>query len=52
MACRREMQTVVESCQHSRLNEIGQDFDKDGKLLRLVRCEHCGLLMREYLRAV
>jgi len=36
-------------CQHNMLREIGQDFDKDGRLLRLVRCKRCGLLMREYL---
>jgi hypothetical protein len=48
------MQTIVlemdaSSCQHGRVREIGQDFDKDGRLLRLVRCQACGLLMREYL---
>lgn len=37
------------SCQHGKVREIGQDFDKDGRLLRLVRCQICGLLMREYL---
>jgi hypothetical protein len=36
-------------CQHRRLREIGQDFDRDGILLRLVRCRSCGLLMRQYL---
>jgi len=36
-------------CQHSHVREIGQDFDKDGRLLRLVRCQDCGLLLREYL---
>jgi len=36
-------------CQHNRVREIGQDFDKDGRLLRLERCQRCGLLMREYL---
>ena len=40
------------TCQHSSLREIGQDFDKDGRLLRLVRCQKCGLLMREYLPAL
>lgn len=39
----------VDTCQHSKLHEIGQDFDKDGRLLRLNRCQQCGLLMREYL---
>lgn len=37
------------TCQHSRVREIGQDFDEDGRLLRLVRCRKCGLLMRDYL---
>jgi hypothetical protein len=36
-------------CQHGKVREIGQDFDKEGKLLRLIRCQDCGLLMREYL---
>lgn len=39
----------VNLCQHTEVHEIGQDFDKDGRLLRLNRCQHCGLLMREYL---
>jgi hypothetical protein len=37
------------ACQHSQVREIGQDFDKDGMLLRLMRCQQCGLLIREYL---
>ena len=36
-------------CQHNQVREIGQDFDEQGKLLRLIRCQRCGLLMREYL---
>ena len=36
-------------CKHDRSREIGQDFDEEGRLLRLVRCQKCGLLMREYL---
>ena len=47
------MQSLVlekkNECQHRKTREIGQDFDKDGRLLRLVRCQICGLLMREYL---
>jgi len=39
-------------CQHSRVHEIGHDFDKDGMLVRLIRCQQCGLLMREYLPMV
>jgi len=47
------MQTlVVEECSHITLGEIGQDFDKDGRLLRLIRCHQCGLLMREYLPSI
>jgi hypothetical protein len=42
----------VSACRHERSREIGQDFDKDGRLLRLVRCQKCGLLMREYLPAL
>jgi hypothetical protein len=41
-----------DTCQHGHVREIGQDFDKDGRLLRLIRCEKCGLLMREYLSIV
>jgi len=33
-----------EFCLHS---EIGQDFDQDGNVVRLVRCQGCGLLIRE-----
>jgi len=42
----------TEACAHSVVHEIGQDFDKDGMLLRLVRCQKCGLLMRQYLPTV
>jgi len=35
-------------CQHYRVREIGKDFDKNGSILTLERCETCGLLMREY----
>jgi hypothetical protein len=38
-----------ETCQHIDVHEIGCDFDKDGMLLRLIRCQSCGLLMRQYL---
>jgi len=40
---------IVEHCQHSQVREIGQDFDEEGRLLRMVRCQRCGLLIREYL---
>ena len=43
------LETKDVSCHHRKVREIGQDFDKDGQLLRLVRCQICGLLMREYL---
>jgi len=39
-------------CRHARQREIGHDFDKDGRLIRLVRCEKCGLLMREYIATI
>ena len=41
-----------ETCQHSEIHEIGYDFDKDGMLLRLVRCTRCGVLMRQYLPTI
>ena len=41
-----------DTCKHTNLHEIGCDFDKDGMLLRLIRCQKCGLLMREYLPMV
>jgi len=48
-----EMQSMVlkkrRLCQHEEVHEIGQDYDKDGSAVRLVRCQSCGLLMREYL---
>jgi len=39
-------------CRHHSVHEIGQDFDKDGRLLRLVRCRGCGLLMRQYIQTL
>ena len=42
----------AEVCQHAEVHEIGCDFDKDGMLLRLIRCQKCGLLMRQYLPMV
>jgi hypothetical protein len=42
----------VNLCEHEQVNEIGEDFDKDGRLLRLVRCRQCGLLMRIYIPSV
>ncbi len=49
----KNMQSLIgrksSSCQHIRIREIGQDYDEDGNALRLIRCQHCGLLMREYL---
>ena len=45
-----KLQTItVNVCQHSQVREIGEDFDKDGRLLRLIRCQGCGLLLREYI---
>ncbi len=47
------MQSLVfkkrNSCLHEEVHEIGQDFDKDGNPVRLVRCQRCGLLIRECL---
>jgi hypothetical protein len=53
IAGRVKMQSLVtENCQHGRVHEIGEDFDEEGRMLRLVRCQRCGLLIREYLLAV
>jgi hypothetical protein len=40
---------ILNSCQHEQVHEIGEDFDQHGRMLRLVRCIGCGLLIREYL---
>jgi threonine synthase len=32
------------TCQHNELREIGLDYDN---AVRLIRCQRCGLLMRE-----
>ena len=37
------------TCLHKEVHEIGRDYDKDGNSVRLVRCQRCGLLLREYL---
>jgi hypothetical protein len=51
-----DMQSVVLKrrglCQHEEVHEIGLDYDKDGNAVRLVRCQSCGLLMRECLPMV
>ena len=39
-------------CRHRQVHKIGEDLDMDGKLLKLVRCARCGLLMRTYLAYV
>ncbi|MGD0423289.1 MAG: hypothetical protein ABSA92_07505 [Candidatus Bathyarchaeia archaeon] len=39
------------TCGHHRQREVGQGFDEDGRLLRLARCQKCGLIMREYVPA-
>ncbi len=39
-------------CQHEWTREIGEDFDQDGRLLRLVRCLKCDLLIHQYLPTV
>ncbi len=44
-----DLNPVASSCQHRQVHEIGEDFDKEGRLLRLARCQRCGLLMHEYL---
>jgi len=61
LVCRRaygnfrrvNLETLAEPvCEHLRTHEVGGDFDEDGRMLRLVRCLKCGLLIREYLPAV
>lgn len=39
-------------CRHNGVREIGQDYDKDGNAVRLIRCQRCGLLMRENLPSI
>jgi len=43
---------ILQSCQHERVQEILEDFDENGKMLMLVRCIRCGLLIREYVHAI
>jgi len=40
------------SCHHDQVHEIGLDYDMDGNAVRLVRCQSCGLLMREQLQMI
>ena len=42
----------ADMCRHMQVHKIGEDLDMDGKLLKLVRCARCGLLMRTYLAHV
>jgi hypothetical protein len=45
-----KLETLADTeCKHARLSEIGEDFDQDCRLIRLVRCQKCGLLIRELL---
>jgi len=41
--------TKSRHCSHKGVREIGEDYDEEGNPLRLVRCQRCGLLLREYL---
>ena len=45
------MEVILQTteCEHKIVKEIGGDFDQDGRVIRLVRCQRCGLLIREYL---
>jgi len=49
----KDMQSLIlktrNQCRHNRVREIGQDYDRDENPVRLVRCQRCGLLMRETL---
>ena len=42
----------ADSCRHVQVQKIGEDWDMDGRLLKLVRCARWGLLMRTYLSHV
>jgi hypothetical protein len=39
---------VLDSCEHKKVHEIGEDFDHRGRMLKMVRCTSCGLLMRVF----
>jgi hypothetical protein len=43
--------TVVDpsTCDHLDTHEIGKDLDREGRLISLLRCQNCGLLMRRYV---
>jgi hypothetical protein len=43
---------ILKPCQHARVHEILEDFDQDGKMLKLVRCIRCGLLIREHVHTI
>jgi len=45
----RVKETRVVTCGHDRRLEVGHHFDEDGRFLKLLRCQRCGLIMREYL---
>jgi hypothetical protein len=40
---------IATVCEHDQVREIAQDFDREGRLLSLERCQKCGLLLRRYL---
>ncbi len=37
------------TCHHFDVHEIGRDLDREGRLISLLRCQNCGLLMRRYV---
>lgn len=43
---------LEEECTHNEISEISTDFNNEGEFLRLVRCEKCGLLIRQSLPIV
>jgi hypothetical protein len=53
VAGQKDMQSLVlkkhNVCQHDDVHEIGQDYDKHDNPVILLRCQRCGLLMRETL---
>jgi len=44
-----ETELRLVTCQHHRRREIGHHLGEDGRFLKLVRCQRCGLLIRELI---
>ena len=44
-----ETELRLVTCRHQRRREVGHHLDEGGRFLRLVRCQKCGLLLRELI---